>query len=397
MDFLDVPTILQISAVFNLMAALAWLTLAQVFHIAPRAGRLMAGGHVLRFATQGYSDVMSAWPAALQQAVLELGLLGCILMLLLALRRMLLSRQRPRDLAWIGGLGAAGIAAGLAAGSAQAAELAGTVAVTLLGGLAVRAMLLGLRGQVAPVTAGFATLPFAMLALMAFVHSVELLLEPDWAGHAVRGDLPSPARAVLWYVVTFGITLSLIALMIWRVVARIQHLTYRDPLTGALNRRAFERALGDAQAQLLRGHGFALVMIDIDHFKRVNDQHGHAAGDAALRHCVGIWQAGLREVDCLGRLGGEEFCALLPLASPGDLAAAVAVAERLRADLQARPLPWENGLLPLSASFGVALPAAGDARGEVGLVRADAELYRAKAEGRNRVCAATHLQPAEVP
>ncbi len=397
MDFLDVPTILQISAVFNLMAALAWLTLAQVFHIAPRAGRLMAGGHVLRFATQGYGDVMSGWPAVLQQAVIELGLLGCILMLLLALRRMLRSRRRPRDLAWIGALGAAGIAAGLAASSPQSAELAGTVAVTLLGGLAVHAMWLGLRGQVAPATAAFAALPFAVLTLMGLVHSVELLLEPGGAGQAVRGDLPTPARAVLWYVVTFGITLSLIALMIWRVVARIQHLTYRDPLTGAMNRRAFERMLSDAQAQLLRGRGFALVMIDIDHFKRVNDQHGHAAGDAALRHCVRLWQAGLREVDGLGRLGGEEFCALLPLAAPDDLAAAVMVAERLRADLQAQPLPWAGGLLPLSASFGVALPVAGDPRGEVGLVRADAELYRAKAEGRNRVCAATHLLPADAP
>ncbi len=256
---------------------------------------------------------------------------------------------------------------------------------------------MGLRGQVAPATAAFAALPFAVLTLMGLVHSAELLLEPGGAGQAVRGDLPTPARAVLWYVVTFGITLSLIALMIWRVVARIQHLTYRDPLTGAMNRRAFERMLGDAQAQLLRGHGFALVMIDIDHFKRVNDQHGHAAGDAALRHCVRLWQAGLREVDGLGRLGGEEFCALLPLAAPDDLAAAVMVAERLRADLQAQPLPWAGGLLPLSASFGVALPVAGDPRGEVGLVRADAELYRAKAEGRNRVCAATHLLPAEVP
>jgi len=396
MEFLDVPTILQVSAVFNLMAALAWLTLAQVFRIAPRASRLMAGGHVLRFATQGYGDFMSAWPELLHQAVLEFGLLGCILLLLLALRRMLRSRRRPRDLAWIGGLGAAGILAGLAARAPPAAELAGTVAVMLLGGLAVREMVLGMRGQFARTTTAFATLPFALLAAMALVHGAELLMEPGWRGSAVRGELPTPERAVLWHVVTLGITLALIALMIWRVVARIQHLTHRDALTGAFNRRAFVRRLVDAQAQLTRGRGFALVMIDIDHFKRVNDQHGHAAGDAALRHCVRIWQAGLREVDSLGRLGGEEFCALLPLASPGDLAAAAAVAERLRANLQAQPLPWENGLLPLSASFGVALPVPGDAQGEIGLVRADAELYRAKAEGRNRVCVAMHLLPGAV-
>jgi diguanylate cyclase (GGDEF)-like protein len=237
------------------------------------------------------------------------------------------------------------------------------------------------------------TLPFATLALLSLAHVAELLLVPGWDNYVLSGELPTPARAVLWFVVTAGITLSLIALMIWRLVTRIQHLTYRDPLTGTLNRRAFEQALAGAQAQLQRGHGFALVMIDIDHFKRINDQHGHPAGDAALLHCVGIWQAGLRAVDRLGRLGGEEFCVLLPLGAPGDLATAAAVAERLRSQLAAQPLRWQDVALNLSASFGVALPVAGDAHGEIGLVRADAELYRAKAEGRNRVCVATHLLP----
>ena len=138
-------------------------------------------------------------------------------------------------------------------------------------------------------------------------------------------------------------------------------------------------------------------MIDIDHFKSINDQHGHAAGDAALQHSVRVWQAGLREVDRLGRLGGEEFCALLPLPLPGDLSTASAVAERLRSALAAQPLCWNGIELRLSASFGVALPVVGDAQGEVGLVRADAELYRSKTEGRNRVCAATHLGGPAVP
>jgi len=305
---------------------------------------------------------------------------------------MLRSHQGSRDIAWIGGLGALGITAGLADGSALAAELAGMGAVTALALLAVREMVRGVAGQLSRVAAVFTALPFALLAGMSLAHSAELLLEPGWSGHLLRGDLPTPARAVLWFVVTAGMTLSLIALMVWRVVTRIQHLTYRDPLTGALNRRAFEQALHDAQAQLQRGRGFALAMIDVDHFKRVNDMHGHAAGDAALQHCVRVWRAGLREVDHMGRLGGEEFCALLPLASPGDLAAATAIAERLRAALEAQPLTWEGQPLPLTASLGVALPVAGDSAGQIGLARADAELYRAKVEGRNRVCAATHLQ-----
>jgi diguanylate cyclase (GGDEF)-like protein len=82
---------------------------------------------------------------------------------------------------------------------------------------------------------------------------------------------------------------------------------------------------------------------------------------------------------------------LLPLAAPAALETAVTVAERLRASLVAEPLHWKGMALPLSASFGVALPVAGDAAGEIALARADAELYRAKAEGRNRVCVATPL------
>ena len=393
MEFLDVPTVLKVSALFNLMAALAWLTLAQVFRIAPRAGRLMAAGHLVRIASQGCGDCMAGWPDLLRQAVPEFGILACAVLLLLALRRMLRSRLRLGRIAWVSGLGAFGIAAGLAAGSGLAPQLASTAAVTVMAALAVREVVRGIDDKLSSIITVCTALPFVLMTAMGLAHAAELLLVPGWDDHHLRGDLPSAARAVLWFVVTASITLSLIALMIWRLITRIQHLTYRDPLTGALNRRAFEQALTDAQAQLQRGRGFALAMIDIDHFKRINDEHGHPAGDAALQHCMRIWQAGLREVDHLGRVGGEEFCALLPLGAPGDLATAATVAERLRSQLAAQPLRWKDVELNLTASFGVALPVLGDARGEVGLARADAELYRAKQEGRNRVCVATHLLP----
>lgn len=394
MDFLDVPTILQVSALFNLMAAAAWLVLAQVFRIAPRASRLMAAAHVLRLATQGCADCMAGWPALLRLAVHEFGLLGCLVLLLLALRRMLRSRERPIDIAWVGGLAALAITVGLATGNGMLPQLASTAAATALAWMAARDVTRGVGAELTPVVRVLTTLPFIAMGLVGLAHGAELLTEPALANLSRAGALPSATRAALWLLITACTTLSLISLMIWRVVMRIQHLTYRDPLTGALNRRAFEQALADAQAQLQRGHGFALAMIDVDHFKRINDQHGHQAGDAALQHCVRIWQAGLREVDRLGRLGGEEFCALLPLAAPGDLTTAAAVAERLRASLAAQPLRWNGIELPLSASIGVALPLAGDAQGEIGLVRADAELYRAKTEGRNRVCVATPLDAA---
>jgi len=391
MQFLDVPTILQVSAVFNLMAALAWLTLAQAFRIAPRASRLMAAAHLVRVLLQVSEGFMAGWPLLLRQAMTEFSLLLSMLLLLLALRRMVSSRRRARHIAWISGAGALGIALGLASGSVLLPQLASMGSASVLAALAVHEIRQGIAKRLSPFISGCAALPFALLAVAGVVHIGMLLA--GVGGAARPGELPTAGRAVVAFIVTAGITLSLIALMIWRVIMRIQHLTYRDPLTGAMNRRAFEQALEDAQAQLQRGHGLALVMLDIDHFKRINDAHGHLAGDAALQHCVGIWQAGLREVDRLARLGGEEFCALLPLASPADLATAAAVAERLRAALQAQPLQWQGQVLPLTASFGVALPVTGDPKGEVGLVRADGELYRAKAEGRNRICVATHLQP----
>ncbi|MCE4557388.1 GGDEF domain-containing protein [Roseateles cellulosilyticus] len=392
MQFLDVPTILQVTALFNLMSALAWLALAQVFRVAPRAGRLMAGFHLLYVMTLRQQEAAAGWPPPLRQAMTEFGLLGCSVLLLLALRRMLRSRQRSHDIASIAGLGAAAIAAGLAGGQALVPQLASTACVAALALLSTREVVRGLAGRLSRPVIACTVLPFALLAALSSAHLVELLLDPSWAEAVAADRLPSALRASLLFVITAGITLDLISLMIWRVIARIQHLTERDTLTGAMNRRAFEQALVEAQGLLQRGHRFALVMIDIDHFKRVNDTHGHAAGDAALQHCVRIWQTGLREVDRLGRLGGEEFCALLPLAAADDLDTAATIAERLRAGLSAQPLRWHELELPLSASFGVALPVAGDAQGQVGMARADAELYRAKAEGRNRVCAATHLQ-----
>ena len=181
---------------------------------------------------------------------------------------------------------------------------------------------------------------------------------------------------------------SLMALLVWRLVGRVEHLTRRDPMTDTLNRRAIADEVQLLQARRERGHAFALVLMDIDHFKRVNDELGHAAGDAALLHVVRVVRGGLREGDRLGRLGGEEFCALLPYTTAE---AAALVAERMRAALQAQTLLWRGQRVELTASFGVAGGRANDPAGEASMARADEQVYRAKGEGRNRVCVA----PAE--
>ncbi|WP_422018475.1 GGDEF domain-containing protein [Roseateles sp.] len=386
MDFLDTPTVLVVSAVFNAMAALAWLLLAQVFHIAPTAGRLMAAAHLTRILSQGCGDCLTGWPARLGQALSEYGTLASIALLLLALRRMLRSRRRPQDIVRLTVLGAAGMTAGFIAGSGPLPHLVGATAIAALAVLAAREVVRGVARQLSRTVTAFMAVPFFALAAVSVLNVLELATSPD--RHLIGSALPPPWRAVLWFLLSAAITLSFMSLMIWRLITRIQQLMRNDALTGTLNRRAFGQALAEHQALLLRGHGFAIVMMDIDHFKRVNDQHGHAAGDAALQHAVRLWRAELRDVDVLGRLGGEEFCALLPLGDGAGIAAATLAAERLRAALAAAPLAWQGRSLPLTASFGVALPQPRDATGGAGLASADAQVYRAKAAGRNRVCVA---------
>ena len=171
-------------------------------------------------------------------------------------------------------------------------------------------------------------------------------------------------------------------MVMMRLILRIERLLERDPLTGTLNRRAFDAALEQAHAGFLRGRGYALVMIDMDRFKHLNDTLGHAAGDAALRQMVEELRPCVREVDRFGRLGGEEFCLLL---TDTDLTGAALVAERMRMLVEEAPLRWLAQDWPLSASFGIAEAEPGDADARAVLARADAALYRAKSQGRNLV------------
>ena len=205
------------------------------------------------------------------------------------------------------------------------------------------------------------------------------------AGNSARlRDADGANVAWLWAVLVMSLVLNatLAFFVLMRLILRIRRLTERDALTDALNRRAFGELLAREHGQLCRGRGHALVMLDIDHFKRINDSLGHCGGDAALRHLVQVLQGCMREADQLGRLGGEEFGVLLPLS---DQAGAVCAAERMRAALQAHPLQWQGQSWPMSASFGVATAQATDENSEALMLRADQAMYRAKAGGRNRV------------
>ncbi len=155
-----------------------------------------------------------------------------------------------------------------------------------------------------------------------------------------------------------------------------------DDLTGLAGRGHFMRmANEELTAALIHGRPLALVMLDIDHFKRINDRYGHAAGDRALREVAELCGEVTRAQDLAGRIGGEEFCLLMPDAGTD---AAVALAERLRAELAGHPLDVDGETVRLTASLGVAEARPGDSIALL-LGRADAALYVAKRAGRNQV------------
>ncbi|QQP88898.1 diguanylate cyclase [Skermanella sp. TT6] len=172
-----------------------------------------------------------------------------------------------------------------------------------------------------------------------------------------------------------------------RAEEELLRLATTDALTGAANRRHFlERA--ELELARLRRYGgpVSLVMLDVDHFKRVNDLHGHAAGDAALILLVKSCRCMLRDTDLVGRLGGEEFALLLVDATDQD---ALRIAERVRRNLADLEVAADDGTgFGITVSMGVAGCRSGDTSIEQPLGRADRALYHAKATGRDRTVVA---------
>lgn len=167
-----------------------------------------------------------------------------------------------------------------------------------------------------------------------------------------------------------------------RSEATIRKLSLTDALTGVDNRRSFDDTLAEEIARAQRyGLPLSLVLLDLDHFKRVNDTRGHQAGDAVLKDAAKLLHDNLRQTDRVARTGGEEFAVVMPGLGQAE---AVKAADRLRAILAAHPI----GEMPaVTASFGVAALGNGDTSASL-YRRADRATYAAKQAGRNRVCGA---------
>lgn len=210
-----------------------------------------------------------------------------------------------------------------------------------------------------------------------------------WSFHEISPDdfMNSGLLSALAIIAGEFMVISSSFATIWMASNRLQNelskIARIDPLTGIYNRRAFNEFCDIEFSRALRsGTSFAIIMCDLDHFKKVNDQHGHRVGDEVLKRFAALIRDRIRQHDVVARFGGEEFILLLPDNGTGQ---ALQVAEQLRAQTAATQITIDSHIsLTLSASFGVAHYCADDNEWSAVLHRADNALYAAKNQGRNR-------------
>jgi diguanylate cyclase (GGDEF)-like protein len=227
-------------------------------------------------------------------------------------------------------------------------------------------------------------LPLVFGAFGFASRGLRAVLQPASVAAEMAADSVLNVGMAFGYVVLMLVFHAVLtALLVTRLVAELQHRSRHDTLTGLLNRRAMDEALAaQLQRSLRNGEAFAVMMIDIDHFKSINDRHGHAVGDGALRHLAALLRTAVREVDRVARYGGEEFVVLLPDVSLAD---AQPLAERLREQVASQGHVQGPLALAFTVSIGVAEWRPGHDDLAQLLSRADAALYRAKQAGRDRV------------
>jgi diguanylate cyclase (GGDEF)-like protein len=228
------------------------------------------------------------------------------------------------------------------------------------------------------------SVPIALVGVLFAARSIKALADPATAvAYVTANSTLNAGSAMVYLVVALAFQLTLVALVVSQFVTELTEASRFDALTATLNRRAIDEVLS---AEVLRARRlkdvFSVLMIDADHFKDINDRHGHAAGDRGLQHLGTVFTTQMREIDRVGRYGGEEFVVVLPGTSVSE---ARLLADRLRERVEALPLRWQERSITLTISVGVAQwQGDGDQVSEL-LARADAALYRAKQSGRNRV------------
>jgi len=248
-------------------------------------------------------------------------------------------------------------------------------------GAAVVVMRAGEFGQLRYVRALFAV--FVAFGSLNLARALHTSFDTQVLRESVFTNNPLQLALVVCLALT-PITLALLVQMVLhaRISSELHRRATTDDLTGLLSRgHFFDLVREELQRPSNSGRLRYLLMIDLDHFKSINDLHGHSVGDQALQHAARVLQNTLGSQGLLGRYGGEEFCALIVGAGP---VGAEYIVERMRQALEAAPLSIGDKQLRLTASIGT-VPIAGPDSLERALVQADQCVYRAKTEGRNRV------------
>lgn len=379
----DQPLLITLVAVQFIVHALGW---SMVSHLTQRWSA--AEGHYAAFWLLLATGLLSyvpllpsgSWPR-------NLGNVLIVAAMVIQHRGMALYwDQRPRDRAYAALLATMVlvIAASLAWDSGHGLRVAAVcvgVGLMLLGTV----HLIWHHGRTAmPAFSAILACSFGVLALALLARAVQALLVGGQTKISI--DAPGHSNVPLAILVMFVgglVNLAHIRMALVRVMHRLTVQAQTDALTGAINRRGIMLQLDQLHARAARGeHVYVVLMLDIDHFKSVNDTYGHAEGDLVLQRVARNLHEGLRVGDIVARWGGEEFCVLLPRTR---LAEGQSLAERITRDIAT------GGTPRITVSIGVAEARAQVENMDEVIRRADAALYRAKDAGRNRVVLATEV------
>lgn len=395
-DLNDTSTLILALSVQQLLFAFGWWMHAR--RIAPQREALrhwaafcaLSGVSLLLF-----TEVVRSAIPDLAQVIRNIGLvLGFV-----ALHRGLLrfTGQPTRD-AEHAGLLASYVVALIWLGTSVESGVARTVVVSAtMSWLMLRsahALYCGGRAEFGARALATVLLPLLVVGAAMLVRAAVVVMRPDAGAVSITRAAHFNVALLLTITVLLAVfQFALGFLVMRRMVAELEHLSSHDSLTRLYNRRAFElRAAHEITASERNGLPLGLLLVDIDHFKRVNDRFGHATGDSALRLVAERLAGAARRSDVLARLGGEEFGVLLPAT---DAAGIRQAAERLRLAVESEPMSCSDVRLPVTISIGASMRLTGEADAEAMLRRADQALYRAKAEGRNRTVFDTLAQVSD--
>lgn len=238
----------------------------------------------------------------------------------------------------------------------------------------------GIPNSSRPLTSGFAIL-VTLHGVFNLIRSTVVLTIPDMRPFLEGGRMAKVTFSES-FIMVFAFTLGYVLLILDHLLVRLRQQAEVDYLTDVFNRRSFIKLVEKTRASAQRENTtLSLIAIDLDHFKDVNDTHGHAAGDTTLQHFASVVTSSLRPGDILGRTGGEEFMVLLPDTKLSD---ALDIAERLRLKIEQSVVEFEKSRITITISLGVSSAPRGEKTFDQLTKESDIALYEAK-EGRNRV------------